>query len=167
MNIFAEIEPVYIIGDFSVKPADKGWIIESPSVYKTGSWKAQGLPFYSRGMTYNKEFMVENSEGKWQLALGDWKGTVSEVQVNGKPAALIAFPPYSADISGSIVKGINTIDVKVIGSLKNLLGPHHNNSNPGFVSPWSWRNVKGYPSGNDYQILEYGLFEDFILYKEQ
>lgn len=123
----------------------------------------QGLPFYSWSMTYRKEFMVENSEGKWQVALGDWKGTISEVQVNGKPAALIAFPPYSADISGSIVKGINTINVKVIGSLKNLLGPHHNNPNPGFVSPWSWRYVKGYPGGAEYQMLDYGLMGDFAL----
>jgi hypothetical protein len=166
MKIFAEIEPVYIVGDFSVIPAKKGWVIEAPaSSYSTGSWKKQGLPFYSLGMTYSKEFMVENGEGKWQIALGDWKGTIAEVYVNGKPVTVIAFPPYTADITGSIVKGINIIDIKVIGSLKNLLGPHHNNPNPGFVSPWSWRNVKGYPGGDEYQLLDYGLIDDFILYK--
>jgi len=53
--------------------------------------------------------------------------------------------------------------VNVIGSLKNLLGPHHNNPKPGFVSPWIWRNVKSYPSGKEYQILDYGLFEEFKL----
>ena len=30
MKIHAEIEPVYILGDFSVKPAEKGWNIDAP-----------------------------------------------------------------------------------------------------------------------------------------
>ena len=166
MKIHAEIEPVYIIGDFSVKPADKGWTIEAPvSVYTTGSWKTQGLPFYSWGLTYSKEFNVEKAEGKWEVSLGKWNGTVAEVRVNGQAATVIAFPPYISDVTGLIKPGINKIDVKVIGSLKNLLGPHHNNLKPGLVSPGSWRNVKSYPSGSDYQLLDYGLMEDFVLYR--
>ena len=143
MKIHAEVEPVYILGDFSVKPAEKGWAIEAPaSVYTTGSWKTQGLPFYSWGVTYSKEFNIENAEGKWEVALGKWNGTIAEVSVNGQPATVIAFPPYDSDITGLIKPGNNKIDVKVIGSLKNLLGPHHNNPKPGLVSPGSWRNVK-------------------------
>jgi len=166
MKIHAEVEPVYIVGDFSVKPAVKGWVIEAPaSVYTTGSWKNQGLPFYSWGVTYSKEFNIEKAEGKWQVGLGNWNGTVAEVSVNGQPATVIAFPPYTTDITGLIKPGINKIDVKVIGSLKNLLGPHHNNPKPGFVSPWIWRNVKAYPAGKDYQMLDYGLLDDFILYR--
>jgi hypothetical protein len=164
MKIHAEVEPVYIVGDFSVNPAVKGWVIEAPaSVYTTGSWKNQGLPFYSWGVTYSKEFNIEKTEGKWEIGLGKWNGTVAEVSVNGQPATVIAFPPYNTDVTRLIKPGINKIDVKVIGSLKNLLGPHHNNPKPGFVSPWIWRNVKGYPAGADYQLLDYGLFEEFVL----
>lgn len=164
MKIHAEIEPVYILGNFSVSPAQKGFTIGPPvSAYSTGSWKDQGLPFYSWGMTYSKEFNVEKSDGKWGLGLGKWNGTVAEVTVNGKPATVIAFPPYKTDITGLIKPGRNTIEVKVIGSLKNLLGPHHNNPERGFVSPGSWRGVKTYPSGKDYQMMDYGLFEEFSL----
>jgi hypothetical protein len=164
MKIHAEVEPVYIVGDFSVKPAEKGWVIEAPaSVYTTGSWKTQGLPFYSWGVTYSKEFNIEKAEGKWEVGLGNWNGTIAEVSVNGQPATVIAFPPYHTDVTGLIKPGMNKIDVKVIGSLKNLLGPHHNNPKPGFASPGNWRNVKGYPAGADYQLLDYGLFGDFVL----
>ena len=164
MHIHAEIEPVYIIGNFSVKPVEKGFVIEPPVLaYTTGSWKSQGLPFYSWGMTYSKEFNIEKTDGKWEVGLGKWNGTVAEVSVNGQAAAIIAFPPYRTDISGLIRPGKNKIDVKVIGSLKNLLGPHHNNPKPGFVSPWTWRNVKSYPPGADYQMVDYGLMEDFAL----
>ena len=51
------------------------------------------------------------------------------------PATLIAFPPYKSDVSALIKPGINKIDIRVVGSLKNLLGPHHNNSDPGLASP--------------------------------
>jgi hypothetical protein len=165
MKVHAEIEPVYIVGDFSVRSAEKGWIVEAPaSVYTTGSWKTQGLPFYSWGITYSKEFSIEKAEGRWEVGLGKWNGTIAELSVNGKPATVIAFPPYKSDITGLIKPGNNIINVKVIGSLKNLLGPHHNNPAPGLASPWLWRNVKKYPAGNDYQMLDYGLFEDFVLY---
>ncbi len=70
MKINAEIEPVYILGDFSVRPAEKGWEIEAPvAAYTTGSWKTQGMPFYSWGVTYSEEFNVENTDGKWEIAL--------------------------------------------------------------------------------------------------
>jgi hypothetical protein len=161
MKVNAEIEPVYIVGDFSVMPAEKGWVLE-PAVNKltTGSWKEQGMPFYSWGVTYSKDFDIENPDGAYLVGLGNWKGTIAELTVNGEQATVIAFPPYQSDVTQLIKPGINRIDVKVIGSLKNLLGPHFNNPAPGLVSPWHFRNVKSYPAGKDYQLLDYGLMGD-------
>ncbi len=164
MKVHAEIEPVYITGDFSVKPAEKGWTIEPPvKSLTTGSWKDQGMPFYSWGVTYSKDYSIEKSEGQYLIRLGNWNGTVAEVKVNGQPAGLIAFPPYQIDVTDNIKPGVNKVEVKVIGSLKNLLGPHFNNPAPGLVGPWHFRNVKTYPAGKDYQMIDYGLFEDLEL----
>jgi hypothetical protein len=166
MRIHSEVEPVYITGDFSVTPDKKGFIIEAPALaFKTGSWKSQGMPFYSWGVTYSREFNIDASDGTWEVSLGKWNGTMAEVYVNDQPATVIAFPPYKTDVSALIRPGLNRIDVKVIGSLKNLLGPHHNNPPVGIAGPWLWRNIKTYPSGSDYQQFEYGLFDDFILSK--
>jgi len=152
------------LGDFSVLPAEKGWTIGAPNKLLTiGSWKEQGLPFYSWDISYIKEFNIEKTEGTWEIDLGMWNGTIAEVYVNGNPASAIAFPPYNSDISGLIRPGMNKIEIRVIGSLKNLLGPHHNNIRPGLASPGSWRNVKKYPSGKEYQMIDYGLFDDFVL----
>lgn len=164
MKIHAEVEPVYILGNFSVEPAAKGFVIKAPlAKLSTGSWLTQGLPFYSWGVTCSREFTIDKPEGKYEIALGKWKGTVAEVSVNAKPAGVIGFPPYSADITGLITQGANKVDIRIIGSLKNLLGPHHNNPAPGIASPWMWRNIKSYPAGKDYQMLDYGLMEDFVL----
>ena len=83
--------------------------------------------------------------------------------MNDQAAPVIAFPPYESDITGLLKPGSNKIQVKVIGSLKNLMGPHFNNPRPGLVSPGSFRNVKSYPAGKDYQLIDYGLMEEFIL----
>jgi hypothetical protein len=164
MKIHAEIEPVYILGNFSVNSAEKGWEIDEPAKsYSSGSWKTQGLPFYSWGVTYSEEFNIASAEGNWEVILGKWNGTIAEVKVNGTQAPIIAFPPYHSDISRLIKPGINKIDVTVIGSLRNLLGPHHNSPKPGFVSPWIWRNVRSFPPGKDYELLDYGLFGEFSL----
>ena len=74
--------------------------------YTLGSWKNQGLPFYSWGVTYSKEFNVEKADGKWEVGLESWNGTVAEVSVNGQPATVIAFPPYKTDVTGLIKPGI-------------------------------------------------------------
>ncbi len=62
MKVHAEIEPVYITGDFSVMPSEKGWTI-GPAVktLTTGSWKDQGMPFYSWGVNYSREYIIEKT----------------------------------------------------------------------------------------------------------
>jgi len=166
VKVYAEIEPVYITGDFSVSPASKGWLIEAPSgSLRSGSWKDQGMPFYSWTVTYSRDFNVEQQNSIYRVQLNDWKGTIAEVSVNGKWAGVIAFPPYNLNVTKLIQPGTNTIDVKVTGSLKNLMGPHFNDPAPGMTGPGHWRNVKNYPDGRDYQLLDYGLMEDFELLK--
>lgn len=166
MSVHAEIEPVYILGSFTVKPAEKGWNISPPASSLTaGSWKDQGLPYYSWGITYSHDFNIENADGRFFIDAGKWNGTVADVYVNGKHAGIIAFPPYRAEITGFIEEGVNQVGLKVTGSLKNLLGPHYNKTAPGLTSPGSWRNVKSQPPGNEYQLIDYGLFGDFTVYR--
>ena len=162
MSIHAELEPVFVMGDFSVKPAEKGWIIEGPVNNLTaGSWKEQGMPFYPWGVTYSMEYNNEKPEGHFLLDLGNWGGTVAEITVNDTYKDVIAFPPYQLNITDQIRPGVNKIDVTVIGSNKNLHGPHFNDPRPGLAAPGNFRNVKSNPAGKDYQLIDYGLMGDF------
>jgi hypothetical protein len=164
MRVHSEIEPVYITGDFGLETAVKGWKVTQPvSKLAVGSWKAQKMPFYSWGVNYSREYSLKDKAGSYFVKLPDWKGTVSEVQVNGKYAGIIAFPPYTLDISSLLQEGVNTVTVKVTGSLKNLQGPFHNSTSKGLVTPWAWRYVKKYSAGKDYSQDDYGLMGDFQL----
>lgn len=162
MDILAEIEPVYLLGDFSLQSSENGWLIRKPADLKTGSWKDQGYPFYSGKVSYSRSFNTVDEIRDYEIGLQEWDGTVAEVFVNGTKAGLIGWPPYRMDISDHTVEGKNRVTVKVTGSLKNLLGPHHNNPRKGIVTPWSFFYAPLHqPPGNTYHLLDYGLYEPF------
>jgi hypothetical protein len=162
MSVHAEIEPVYILGDFGLASADKGWDIVKPVALKIGSWKNQGIPMYGQDVVYTKDINIADA-GKqlYAVQLNEWKGTAAIILVNDKIASDVSLPPYRCNITPYLKNGSNKVEVKLIGSLKNVFGPHHRKPKPGLVSPWHWRYVPKYPSGNEYDLYDYGLMEDF------
>lgn len=163
MSIYDEVEPVYILGNFDLVSAAKGWTISAPGNLAIGSWKAQGMPMYGGGVSYVKDVQLKTVPERLAVRLGKWNGTMAAVKVNGKPVGVIAYDPYELDISKYAMAGKNSIEITVIGSLKNLLGPHHHSPKPGLASPWHWRNIWKYPAGKDYDVYDYGLLDDFQL----
>jgi hypothetical protein len=162
MSVFAEIEPAYILGDFGLASAEKGWRIAAPATLHTGSWKAQGLPAYGGGIHYTKEFDLDKAENtRYSLWLHRWVGTLAVVKVNDSLAGTILGEPNILDITHYLRTGKNHIDVEVIGSLKNVLGPHFRSPKPGLVSPWHFRYVTINPPGDQYDVLDYGIMGDF------
>ncbi len=164
MNVMAEIEPVYILGDFSLESAEKGWDITPPLELKAGSWKDQGRPFYAGAVDYSKDIRV-SEPGMYRIRLKRWNGTVAEVMLNGRKEGIIFRPPYVLDIRDQLNTGMNTLTVRVIGSNKNLFGPFHGDLPVGLASAHQWDNITGYPPGEEYQQLDYGLMEEFEILK--
>lgn len=163
MSIYAEIAPIYILGDFALQSASAGWIIIEPAEnLGLGSWKTQGHPYYSWDVSYSKSYTIKDLSAQYTLQLKEWNGTLSEVYVNGSKVGLIAYKPYEFDLSPYLKKGKNNIEVRVVGSLKNLLGPHYN-QDKGIASPWHWNDVHRQNPGKDYNLLDYGLMKDFIV----
>jgi hypothetical protein len=132
----------------------------------TLSWKEQGLPFYPHEVEYTQSYQINtHEEDKYMVRLGNWDGTLAEVLVNKTKAGIIIGPPFELDVTPWLISGDNVITIKVYGSLKNTLGPHHNAGRPGLVTPWSWRYgaTSGQPEGDAYSLLDYGLYGPFQL----
>ena len=160
-TLHAELERIYILGNFGLSPQAKGWEIVPSSQISIGEWHKQDIPFYSDGVAYSKTYNLSSVDKKYFIKLGAWLGTTVEVRVNKEHAGLIAWPPYSLDISDKVRNGENEISVIVYGSLKNLLGPHHNPIR-GRTPPNSWdRAPERQPGGEKYDFIGYGLSEDF------
>ena len=166
-SIYHELEPAYVLGSFRLRTADAGFVIsgQAEPALALGSWKGQGYPLYAAGVSYSRQFDLKKRAGRYVVELGKWYGSVAEVIVNGKPAGSIAYRPWQCDVTKFVRAGANTIDVRVIGTLKNTLGPHHAGSGLGSAWPASFQNgpETGPPPGNDYHTVDYGLFEPFVL----
>ena len=166
-TMFHELEPAYVLGDFAVEAAERGFVIGLDQSLQVGAagWNAQGHPFYSGGVAYRERFDVSKKAGRYAVALGKWYGSVARVTVNGKAAGYIDAPPWECDATRWIRRGSNDIEVTVIGTLKNTLGPHHGNPPLGAAWPRSFQSAPnpGPPPGQQYSTVSYGLFEPFVL----
>lgn len=166
MSIFHEIEAAHILGDFSLKATEKGFVIIPPSPIAPGAWKTQGLPLYGHRVAYTSTLDITQPSGRYVLTLPSWRGVVARVLVNGNEAGHIFTPPMECDITDQVQAGANVVEVIVCGSLRNTLGPHFGEGSVGLTHPGSWNNAPeaGPPPGGDYFSLEYGLMAPFEVY---
>jgi hypothetical protein len=167
-TVFHELEPAYVLGNFSLRPEPKGFAIvpETPlRLDASAGWSAQGHPFYSGGVAYAEQFDVGQPAGRYLVEIPAWLGSVAKVAVNGQPAGYVGWRPWECDVSQRIRPGRNTIEVVVIGTLRNTLGPHHAGPPQGIVAPQMFNQApaSGPPPGRDYVTIGYGLFKPFDL----
>lgn len=164
MRVLAELQPVYLFGDFDTAPAAESFTVTAPTKrFSLGSWRGQGQHFYSWTMSYSKRYKVKKLASHYEVSLGKWKGTVAEVYVNGKKAGIIPYRPYRLDITRFMRKGDNTVDVRIVGSNKNVFGPFYDPGAKGIASPWHWMGDKKPVPGSKYEQEDYGLMEDFAV----
>ncbi len=103
----------------------------------------------------------------YRLRLGAWLGATAEVFVGEKHVGTAAFPPYECDLTGALAPGPNAVSVVVYGTLRNTLGPLHNDPPLGRAWPGSFQQGAkgGLPPGSEYSSVGYGLFDDFKIMK--
>jgi hypothetical protein len=165
-TMYHELEPVYVLGDFALKPADHGFVIVPDQPLGLGAnWNSQGHPFYGAGVAYREHFRVGQKTGRYAVALRGWYGSVARVSVRGRTLGYIDAAPWECDVTEWIEPGENDIEVTVIGTLKNTLGPHHGNPPLGAAGPGIFQHAPnpGPPAGGSYSTVGYGLSEPFVL----
>ena len=99
---------------------------------------------------------VSPNGGAAALALDGLDATVTIARVNGKEAGTIVWRPHALDISSLLVEGENTLELELVGTLHNLLGPHHHQDgeilavSPATFSDWlNWTD--------DYTFVRFGV----------
>ena len=165
MHILAEVMPIYLLGDFLVKPAKQGFEITGGTFGSLGSWREGGLPFYSQKVAYTQKFSISKAnEALYKVRLNNWNGSLSEVFVNGQSAGLITWQPNELDVTSMLKEGENEVTVKVIGSLKNTFGFFYQKNDSWIFGPHSWNFApKKVPAASEYFLMDYGLMEPFEL----
>ena len=156
-DVRMELENVYLRGNFKLEPADHGFRIAAPAPLELGSWAKQGYPFYGSSARYESE--IETSQGTLRIELGEWQGSLAEVLLDGKRAALIAWQPWRAEFP--VPAGKHRLTVRVVSTPRNTFGPFHNSAKPRMRAwPAAWADFPEHqPAGAAYDVLDYGLMQ--------
>ncbi|MEN6602478.1 MAG: hypothetical protein ABFD86_08660, partial [Bryobacteraceae bacterium] len=158
-DVRMELENIYLRGDFTVEKASQGFRIAPAEKLELGSLAAQGRPFYPATVRYETTVDVPSGAQGLRVELGKWSGALVEILLDGKRAALLGWPPYTADLPAP--PGRHTVAVRVITPPRNVFGPFHNPGKPRMAAvPEYWANPpRTQPPGSQYDVLDYGLFE--------
>ena len=98
------------------------------------------------------------AKGTLRVELGQWRGSVAEVLLDGKRAAVLGWPPYRAD--APVPAGHHEVAIRVAGTPRNVYGPFHDpRPKPRTLWPGHWTLFAHIhqPAGASYDVEPYGL----------
>ena len=146
-----EIESIYLTGDFAVNTILSDLPLKSSLKYISGTLPEkpvhliksftitkekttfdsdlinQGYPFYCGTFILSNSFKLNTvkKDKKYFISFPSFEAIVLKIKVNGIAFDPLLYSPWERDISKAVREGDNTIEVTLINSLRNLLGPHH------------------------------------------
>ena len=144
-----EVESIYAIGQFGVTRRGSRWdggppmfAVTAPVTEgRTGDLGPQGYRFFRGSVVYRQDLRVPLEEGqRGVLRLEGMEAVLARVTVNGREAGYVPWRPHELDVTAFLNKRrINTFEIELFGSCRNLLGPHHNvNANAIGIGPRSF-----------------------------
>jgi hypothetical protein len=121
----------------------------------------QGLPFFAGRVTLQQRVNVPAHAGRMILAFEELRAAVVHVHVNGTHVGSTAWPPHEVDITGAVREGENVIALELVGTLRNLLGPHHlRGGDRAWTGPDEFRDKTRWT--DDYVLVPFG-FDSVVL----
>ncbi|MEM0172320.1 MAG: glycosyl hydrolase [Thermoproteota archaeon] len=160
VGIEPELENLFLIGDFGVKLASRGasTIVEESIVKETSNLVSQGYPFYVGSFELSNKFLYneEVSKKTITLKLEGLKASLAIVYVNDQEVGKSFIYPFSLDITKFVKKGENNLRIKLIGTLRNALGPlHYAGGDPAWIGPEQFEDERHWT--DDYILKPLGL----------
>lgn len=138
-----DVDAVRLYGEFRIaRPSE---------TIDIGCVNTDGYPFFAGTLTVSKEFELSPEEcGRINRFSFRCRGFNSvQVIVNGVDCGKVFWEPWRAAVpAGALRPGRNVIELRLVQSLRNMLGPHHLQSGEsGCVSTISWEkgeNIVGW-----------------------
>lgn len=167
-----ELEPIYLSGDFGVYSKEpytdsaKEGLVFGNDFYidclpKTVTEPViEGFPFFAGTLNLKQTITLDNPKVNLRLH-GTWQ--IAYLRINGKEAGKLVYET-TLDISNYATTGENIIELTLIISNRNLLGPHHlmGSGDTWGVSPWtfeftgSWKDGESHCYAKHYCFLKLG-----------
>lgn len=159
------LEAMYLTGEFGFRwDGTRGVVTELPRALALGNWVDQGFACYTSAITYVTEIKAAVEDGqRLFLELPEWDGVLVKIRLNGQSVGAVAWPPHELDITDALSNGSNYLEIEVMSSRRNLLGPLHlTEKYPTWTGPGQF--VTGGDQWTDeYVSVPYGLMESPVL----
>ena len=130
-----EIEPIYLLGEFSLKTEGKWTNLEKDAVRYQGDFvidkprtqidvrhiEKQGYPFFCGSLVLEGEIDIQGENPVLDI---EWKGiNALKVEINGKEKVMLTDNRLALKEFGA--EGITKVTFTLTNNLRNLIGPHH------------------------------------------
>ena len=153
-----ELENIYLEGEFGVS-RDRS-ITALPEKLEPGSWTEQGLKHYCGGVTYRMSYYLEaacpEEKGRIWMRLPKLAATCVRLCINGAEKPLPWGWEQDIAIEELLCPGENTVELQIIGSPRNMLGPFHVKSKPTNTNDASFCPT-GDKYSSEYLLTPYGI----------
>jgi hypothetical protein len=161
-----EIEEIYLVGEFGVlaRGDQRFTIVKEPAMLERGDWTTQGYPFYSGNMIYRAQLEVAKRKDRtYFLDLSNVKCSLCGGGVNGHEVGLVGWHPWRLDVTRFLRTGDNCVEVEVVSTLRNTMGPLHHKAKDAlpWVGPEQFVDQANWT--DEYHFAPYGIFGDLEL----
>ena len=154
------IEDVYLIGNFSCFVENTNERVLRPlSAFskQTDGFELRGYPFFAGELKLKNSFELPYGVERAELEILDPHMAAAAIIVNGKAAEPLMGAPWKRDISDLVLPGENTIEIRVVNTLRNLLGPLHlTHGEERSIGPADYNNKKYWSEAPIFSPLGFG-----------
>jgi hypothetical protein len=132
-------------------------LADDKQVVNTGDLVAQGYPFFAGRVILTQRVNIKApSPGQHVFfELDRLDAIVVRVRLNGYACGDIVWHPHRAELTEHVQEGENLLEIELVNSLRNLLGPHHNTHGELVsVGPGDFTGHRGWSQAGDDNWLE-------------
>jgi hypothetical protein len=160
-DVRMELENIYIRGNFVLQAERQGFSIHAARPLGLSSWAGQGYPFYPDSVLYQGSIDVPQGTDQLRLSFPHWAGSVAVALLDGKLVQVVGWQPFECVFGATA--GSHVIGLRIVGTPRNLFGPFHSPMKPRWIgAPPLWAHFPEHqPPGDQYDRIDYGLFEPF------
>jgi hypothetical protein len=158
---YMEVEDCFLLGDFGVSLERE--LVSEPARLHMGDWTSQGYPHYAGSMIYHGQYEYQPGKNV-HLYLGEYCAVDVAIHVNG---TLVGHIPWASRNGFTLTRflkpGLNQVDLEVVGSPRNMLGPLHRAPDHEMWTDWRSFRRKDSSFTPDYVLWHWGLKEQVRL----
>ncbi len=143
-HMLHELAPVYLLGDFALRPIASGFALAAPQDFALGLWRDLGRPLANGTMSYHWAIRPETPVRRLQVSLPRWHGAVWRLLVDGVLAGRSVHGASILECDCALQAGAHDLAIDIVSHPAGMLGPHHVEGLPG---RWTWERPCHPPSG--------------------